>query len=126
MNSDYKHRHHHLSFKTAVNGLILAVKTELNMKIIIVASVMAVIMGIILNITYEEWLVVVLTISMVYFAEMINTSIEAVTDLVTEEWRESAKTAKDVAAGMVLLSSFFALVIGFIIFFHHYFPVQFN
>lgn len=116
MNESFKHRHHHLSFRTALSGLILAAKTEINMKIIIVCTVLAVAAGFLLNISYNEWLVVVLTIALVFVSEMVNTSIEAVTDLVTSQWHEDAKVAKDVAGGMVLLASFFALVIGIIIF----------
>lgn len=121
MNSDYKHRHHHISFMSAFRGLFLAVRSEINMKIIIAASIAAVIAGIVLNLTYYEWLVIVLVIGMVFFAEMVNTSIEAMTDLITTEWKEDAKTAKDVSAGMVLTSSIVALIIGFIIFFNKVF-----
>lgn len=116
MNPDYKHRHHHISFKTALNGILLVIKMEINMKIILAASVLVVIMGIIFNITYYEWLTIVLVTGLVYFAEMVNTSIEAVTDLVTTEWKEDARIAKDVSSGMVLVSSVIALVIGLIIF----------
>lgn len=116
MNSDFKHRHHHISFKSALNGLILAVLTEINMKIIIAASLIVVLLGLIFNISYYEWLVIIMVIGMVYLSEMINTSIEAVTDLVTTEWKEEAKVSKDVAAGMVLVSSIVASVIGIIIF----------
>jgi len=116
MNESFKHRHHHLSFRTALSGLILAAKTELNMKIIIICSVLVVGAGFLLKISYNEWLTVILTIALVFVAEIINTSIEAVTDLITSQWHEDAKIAKDVAGGMVLLASFFAFVIGLMIF----------
>ncbi len=116
MNPDYKHRHHHVSFKSALNGILLVIKMEINMKIIIAASALVAILGFIFKITYYEWLIVVLVTGLVYFAEMVNTSIEAVTDLVTTEWKEDAKIAKDVASGMVLVSSIIALVIGLMIF----------
>ncbi len=116
MNSSFKHRHHHISFKSAVSGLFLAIKTEINMKIIITAAIAAIFLGIVFNIFYEEWLVLILTIFIVFMAEMVNTSIEAVCDLVTTEWKEEVKVAKDVASGMVLLSCAFALIIGLLIF----------
>ena len=116
MNESFKHRHHHLSFRTALSGLILAAKTELNMKIIIICAILVVGAGFLLKISYNEWLTVILTIALVFLAEMINTSIEAVADLITSQWHEDAKIAKDVAGGMVLLVSFFAFVIGLMIF----------
>lgn len=116
MNDNFKHRHHHISFRSALSGLILAAITELNMKIIIICTVLVVTAGILLHISYYEWLMVILVMALVFVAEMINTSIEAVTDLITSQWHEDAKVAKDVAGGMVLLASFFAFVIGLIIF----------
>lgn len=116
MNDDFKHRHHHISFRSAIWGLLLALNTEINMKVIIVCAVLVFFAGFILQISYIEWLIVLLSISFVFLAEMINTSIEAVTDLVTKEWREDAKVAKDVAGGMVLVASLGALIIGLIIF----------
>ncbi|MCL5675934.1 MAG: diacylglycerol kinase family protein [Patescibacteria group bacterium] len=116
MNTDFKHRHHHISFNSAINGLKLAITTEINMKIILIAAVFTVFCGLLLNISYNEWLAVILSIALVFVTEMINTSVEAVTDLVTEQWHKDAKIAKDVAGGMVLSASFFALAIGLIIF----------
>lgn len=116
MNDSFKHRRHHISFRSALSGLILAATTELNMKLIIISTILVVVAGFFLQISYYEWLTVILTIAIVFVAEMINTSIEAITDLVTSEWKEDAKVAKDMAGGMVLLASFFAFVIGLIIF----------
>ncbi len=53
---------------------------------------------------------------MVIVAEMVNTTIESMVDLITSEWRQNAKVAKDVSAGMVLVSSVFAVIIGIYIF----------
>ncbi len=52
----------------------------------------------------------------VIFAEMLNTAVETVVDLVTEEFNEKAKIAKDVAAGAVLISAINAICMGLIIF----------
>ncbi len=72
--------------------------------------------GIILKINSYEWLLIILSITLVYVTEMINTAIEAMVDLVTNEWRQDAKIAKDIGGGMVLLTVMFTVVIGVIIF----------
>lgn len=50
-------------------------------------------------------------------AEMINTALESMTDLITQEWREKAKIAKDVSAGMMLLTAIGAVIIASFIFY---------
>ncbi len=117
MNDNFKHRHHHVSLKSALSGIQLVIKTEINAKIIIAMAIIVLIFGILFNINYSEWLIIVLVISMVAVAEMINTSIEAVTDLVTDQWHKEAQIAKDVAGGMVLVACFASAVIGLLIFF---------
>jgi diacylglycerol kinase len=63
-----------------------------------------------------EWLILIFTINMVVVAEMLNTSIEAMVDLISLERRTDAKIAKDVAAGMVLVSASFSVIIALLIF----------
>lgn len=116
MNDNFKHRHHHISLKSALSGVQLVIKTEINAKIIITLAIIVLVFGVLFNISYSEWLFVILAIGMVAVAEMINTSIEAVTDLVTDKWHQEAKNAKDIAGGMVLAACFFAAVMGLIIF----------
>ena len=73
-------------------------------------------MSFILKVSIIEWGILVLVISMVLALEMINTAIERCVDLVTKEYKELAKNAKDIAAGAVLVMSMFSVVIGIIIF----------
>lgn len=63
-----------------------------------------------------EYLVIIFTIILGLSVEMINTSIESMTDLITLEHRQDAKVAKDVAAGMMLMTALGAFVIGCVIF----------
>jgi len=72
--------------------------------------------GIYFEISYIEWLVILFTFNMVIVAEMVNTSIESMVDLITLERREDAKIAKDVSAGMVLISALSSVIIGMYIF----------
>lgn len=59
-----------------------------------------------------EWTIIVFTIVLGLSAELINTALEAMTDLITSQWRKEAKIAKDVAAGMMLTVAFGALVVA--------------
>ena len=81
-----------------------------------IAAIVAVIAGLVFNISSVEWFFVILIIGLVAAAEMINTAIERCVDLVTKEYKELAKNAKDIAAGAVLVMSMFSVVIGIIIF----------
>jgi len=116
MNSKYKNRKHKISFKRALDGLVLAFLTQPNLKIMILFAFLAFFLAWFLFISYVEWLVLIITVFFVFIAEMINTSIESMVDLITTEWREDAKIAKDIGSGMVLTAVIFSIVIGGIIF----------
>ena len=68
-----------------------------------------------LNLDTVRWSVLVLTIGGVLAAETINTTVEAIVDLLSPEWHAQAKVAKDVAAAGVLILSLTAIVIGLLI-----------
>lgn len=81
-------------------------------------AVMSVIVlsGYLFKLSTIEWMILTLTGGIVLMAEMINSSIEAVVDLITEEKKQKAKIAKDVAAGMVLLVSLISIIVGILLF----------
>lgn len=116
MNHKYKNRAHKISFKLALSGLILAFKTQPNLKIMMLFLIGVVLLGLFLSISYIEWLILLLVTFLVFIAEMVNTSIEAMVDLITTEWKEDAKTAKDIASGMVLTAVIASVIIGVVIF----------
>ncbi|SHG86045.1 diacylglycerol kinase (ATP) [Thermosyntropha lipolytica DSM 11003] len=107
------------SFVYALSGLKETVIKERNMKIHLGAAVLALGLGGIFKISRLEWGLLVLTISSVLTAEMINTAVERVVDLVTDHYHPLAKAAKNVAAGAVFLSALLAVIMGFIIFGPH-------
>jgi diacylglycerol kinase len=109
-------RIHRVSFKHAFAGFLYAIRTQPNFRFHLMATVLVVMLGIYFSINPVEWLVLIFTINMVLVAEMINTSIEAMVDLITLEQRVDAKVAKDVSAGMVLVSASLSLIIALIIF----------
>ena len=112
-------RKHRISFENALSGLFWALKTQPNFRVHLTVSLAVLILGFYYQLSGLEMTVIVFTIILGLAAEMINTSIEAMTDLITKDWRMEAKIAKDVAAGMMLLVAIGAVFIAFLIFFPH-------
>lgn len=104
------------SFKYAISGIVYGMKTQRNIIIQLCFAVLAIFFGAFLKISKIEWIVIIFTIMFVIFAEMINTAVETVIDLITEEYNKKAKIAKDVAAGAVLISAINAICMGLIIY----------
>ena len=100
----------------AIDGIEYAINHERNVKIEMLFGILVSIAGFLFHISIFEWLVILLTIAMVITLEFINTAIERVVDLVTTDYKELAKSAKDVAAGAVLFMSLFSVIIGIVIF----------
>ena len=90
------------------------------MKIHCTVAVLVVIAGLILGISVTEWCICLGLFGMVMALELVNTAVEAVVDLVTEERKPLAKIAKDTAAGAVLFTAIMAVIIGCIIFIPHF------
>ena len=109
-------RQHHISFKNAFAGLWFALRTQPNFRVHLILSLAAIALGWYVQITRLEFIIIIFTIILGFSAEMINTSLEAMTDLITKEWRTEAKVAKDVAAGMMLTVAFGAIAVAIIIF----------
>jgi diacylglycerol kinase (ATP) len=76
----------------------------------------AVLLGIFLNFTYIELMILYLAIAFVLFAEMFNTAVEYTIDIVKEEFHPLARIVKDICAGAVLLSALSALIVGYMLF----------
>jgi undecaprenol kinase len=104
------------SFSYAWAGVKTTIQTERNMKIHVAMAVAVLIAAIIFHISKIEWLILLITIGIVLSLEMINTAIERVVDLATDEYHPLAKAAKDIAAGAVFLFSFISIIVGIVIF----------
>ena len=109
-------RKHHISFKHAFDGIIWAFRTQPNFRVHFALSLAAILFGIFLKVTYIEMTILVLTIVFGLGVEMVNTSIEAMTDLITTQHQQTAKIAKDVAAGMMLVVAIGAVTVACLIF----------
>lgn len=105
------------SFNYAVTGIISAIKTEKNMKVHYFAGLAVIFSSLFFDFTRLEFLILLFAITLVFVAEMFNTAIESVVNLVTEEYHPLAKLAKDIAAGGVLIAVINSLVVGYILFF---------
>ena len=104
------------SFGYAFEGIFTCIRNERNMKIHCTAAVLVVIAGLILGLSVTEWCICLGLFGLVMALERVNTAVESVVDLVTEERKPLAKVAKDTAAGAVLIAAIMAAVIGLIIF----------
>lgn len=104
------------SFRYAFNGIRLLITKEHNAWIHCFAAICVVIAGAILGLSRMEWVAVVIVIGAVLAAEAVNSSIEALADLVSPEYNEAIKRTKDLAAGAVLLMAIAAAIVGLIIF----------
>lgn len=104
------------SVKNCLDGISYVTKSEKNFKREIALGIIALILSYILKIDKIEFIIVLTMICLVLTTEIINTAVERAVDLVTKEYHELARIAKDVSAGSVLVTSIFSLIIGIIIF----------
>jgi len=104
------------SFRFAAEGVWNAVRKEAHMRFHVLAAAAAVLLGVSLGIGLGEWLWVALAIALVWSAELVNTAVERLVDLVSPERQPLAKAAKDTAAGAVLVAAAFAILVGCLVF----------
>jgi diacylglycerol kinase (ATP) len=103
------------SVNVAIEGVIFAVKTQRHMRYHLFAALAALILGLVLNISRIEFILLCMAIVLVLATEMLNTAIETTVDMISEEYHPRAKNAKDIAAGVVLIASIGALTLGYLI-----------
>ncbi|MDD5135724.1 MAG: diacylglycerol kinase [Candidatus Omnitrophica bacterium] len=104
------------SFNAAVEGFIYVLKTERNMRVHFLAAFFFILLGIYLNFSYMETLALCITVMLVLGSEMINTAIELIVDMIKVDFHPIARIVKDVSAGVVLLTSVNAVVVGYMLF----------
>lgn len=104
------------SFKYPIKGLKYAYRNEQNLAVDVGVALIVIIAGFLFKINVTEWAILMLTVGLVISCELVNTAIEAVVDLVTEEYHPLAKVAKDTAAAAVFVFAIISVIIGLIIF----------
>lgn len=111
------------SFGYAFEGILTGIWQERNMRIHCMAVILVTAAGTLFQITAVEWCVCLLLFALVAGLELVNTAVEAVVDLVTEEKKPLAKIAKDTAAGAVLFAAIISAFVGCIIFLPYVFEL---
>lgn len=104
------------SFKYALKGIACCVGKEQNLTFHLFATAAVLAGGMFFHISKTEWMVISLCCGCVVAAELFNTAIEGLVDMVSPEWNAHAGRVKDIAAGAVLVLAFTSAVIGIIIF----------
>ena len=104
-----------VSFRHAFEGWGFALRTQPNAWIHAVISLAVIALGLWLQLPARDWAVLFLTMALVLSAELINTAIEAILDLVSPDHHPLAKVGKDTAAGAVMISAIGAVLIGVLI-----------
>lgn len=105
------------SFNFAIDGLVYVLRTQRNMRIHFTVAAAVLALSLIVGVSGGEFILLILAITMVIGAELVNTAIEAVIDVTTTSFDPMAKIAKDVAASAVLICSLAAAIIGYLVFY---------
>lgn len=107
------------SFHYAWQGIVYSVRNNQNVRILIGVAILVILASYFFGISGFEMGILAVMVLLVISAEMINTSIEEMTNLIKKEHSQEAKIAKDVSAGMVLIVSAGSFIVGLIIFIPH-------
>ncbi len=114
------------SFNDAITGIIYVLRTQRNMRIHFVIAAAVLIISLLLGVSRVELMIVFLAVALVMVAELLNTAVESAIDVVTTTFDPLARLAKDVAAAAVLVASFTAVVLGYLVFFRRINPLSFQ
>lgn len=103
------------SFSHAFRGWKYVMSTQRNAWIHAVISSLVIVMSLWLKLSLKDWAILILTIALVWTAEFINSSLEAIVDLASPDHHPLAKVGKDVGAAAVLLAALAAVIVGLLI-----------
>ena len=104
------------SIRIAIDGLRQVIITQQNARIHAAATLVVILLGILLSLSRLEWSLLLLVVGFVWAAEIFNTAIEDLVDLISAENTPTAKKIKDISAGAVLVSVIVSIVVGLFIF----------
>lgn len=105
------------SFNSAIEGFIYVAKTQRNMRLHFLIAILALLLGVYLNLEKLEILLLIVSICLVLFSEMLNTAMELSSNLISDGYNPVVRIIKDIAAGCVLVASVNAFCVGYLIFF---------
>ncbi len=104
------------SIQYALDGIKYILETQQNARIHLFFTLAVFILGFLFGITRMEWITLVLTVGLVWAAELFNTAVEVMVDLISPEKHIAAKICKDISAGSVLVTAFISILVGLLIF----------
>jgi diacylglycerol kinase (ATP) len=104
------------SFNYAFQGVIHVVRTQRNMRIHLLVATLVLVAALVSDVSRLELIALLIAISFVLIAEMVNSAIEAAVDIASTSFDPMAKLAKDVAAGAVLIAAINAIAVGYLVF----------
>ena len=123
MNNNLRNKSKYTGFKRivastaySIDGIKYAFCHEKSLAIYSVLSILSILIALLLDITTNQWMALLLALGVVLTIELINTAIEATVDMVTTEYNELAKIAKDCGSAATFVSSVIALIIALVIF----------
>lgn len=111
------------SVNCAIEGIIYTARTQKHMRNHFISALLLLLAVLFLRVSALEFTLLTISVCFVLFAELMNTAVEVVVDLVSPDYHPLAKTAKDVAAGSVLVAAIGAGVMGYLILSKYIFPV---
>ncbi len=103
------------SFNSAIDGFVYTLKTQKNMRIHFFIAAAVFIISLFLNLTRVELIILSATITLVLVAEMLNTAVELLIDMVTKEYHPIARVVKNIVAGVVFICSVNAVLVGYLL-----------
>lgn len=109
------------SFRFATKGTITVIKEEQNIKIYLFFALVSLVLGLITHLSYVEWAIIVITISVTMGVEIINISLEELLDMISPEYNGKTKIIKDVAAGAALVTTLASIIVAMLIYLPHWF-----
>jgi diacylglycerol kinase (ATP) len=104
------------SFNFAFEGIIHVLRTQRNLRIHFAIAFVVLVLALVVNVTKLELIALLISVTFVLIAEMLNTALEAAIDIATTSFDPMAKLAKDIAAGAVLIAAGNAVVVGYLVF----------
>ena len=104
------------SFATAFQGIVYVVRVERNARFHLIIAIITLLIAVLLGVSNAELAAIFFAIIMVFIAEVINTAIEKILDIVEPKHSEDVRIIKDIAAGAVLVAAIGAAAIGLAIF----------
>jgi len=110
------------SVNCAIEGILYTARTQKHMRRHFAAALLVLTAALLLRVSPVEFMLLALAISFVLFAELLNTAIEVVVDMISPQFHPMAKIAKDVAAGAVLVAAFGTAIMGYLVLAKYLFP----